>query len=53
MEDIYEEVHEDRPKETEIMTFVLTREDADKFREKQGKAARKIRWNDIVVRVFV
>ena len=53
MEDIYEEVHEDRPKETEIMTFVLTREDADKFREKQGKAARKIRWNDITVRVFL
>ncbi len=53
MDEIYEEVHEDGPKTTEIMTFVLTREDADKFREKQGKATRKIRWGDIMVRVFV
>ena len=33
--------------------FVLTREKADEFREKQGKASRKIQWRDITVRVFV
>ena len=53
MDEIYDEVHEDRPKATEIMTFVLTREHANTFREKQGKVARKIRWRDIAVRVFV
>ena len=53
MDDIYEEVHEDGPKATEIMTFVLTREHVDVFREKMGKDRRKIRWNDITVRVFV
>ena len=53
MDDIYEEVHEDGPKATEIMTFVLTRENADTFREKMGKESRKIRWRDITVRVFV
>ena len=53
MDDIYEEVHEDGPKEPEIMTFVLTRENADVFREKMGKDRRKIRWSDITVRVFL
>jgi hypothetical protein len=53
MDEIYDEVHEDRPKATEIMTFVLTRKHANTFREKQGKVARKIRWRDIAVRVFV
>ena len=53
IDDIYEEFHGDRPKATEIMTFVLTREKAAAFREKQGKATRKIRWSDITVRVFV
>ena len=53
MDDIYEEVHEDGPKATEIMTFVLTRENADVFREKMGKDRRKIRWSDITVRVFL
>ena len=41
-------------KATEIMTFVLTREQAVKFRERMGKASRKIRgWKNIEVRVFV
>ena len=53
MDDIYEEVHENRPKATEIMTFVLTREQANTFREKMGKDRRKIRWRDITVRVFI
>ena len=53
MDDIYEESHGDRPKVTEIMAFVLTRENADAFREKMGKDGRKIRWRDITVRVFV
>jgi Spy/CpxP family protein refolding chaperone len=53
MDDIYEEIHESEPKAMEIMTFVLTREQANTFREKQGKASRKIRWSDITVRVFV
>ena len=52
-EDSYEKVHEDRPKATEIMMFVLTREHANTFRENQRKNARKIRWNNITVRVFV
>jgi len=53
IEDIYEEVHEDRPKATEMMTFMLTREHADAFRGKMGKDRRKIRWRDITVRVFM
>ena len=41
-------------KATEIMTFVVTREQAQAFRERMGKASRKIRgWRDIEVRVFV
>ena len=52
-DEIYEEIHENETKATEIMTFVLTREQADAFREKNGKAKRKIRWGDITVRVFV
>ena len=39
---------------TEIMTFVVTREQAEAFRERMGKAKRKIRgWRDITVRVYV
>jgi hypothetical protein len=53
IDEMYEEIHENEPKATEIMTFVLTREQANTFREKQGKASRKIRWSDITVRVFV
>ena len=53
IDEMYEEIHEDRPKATEIMTFVLTRENADVFREKMGKDRRKIRWSDITVRVFL
>ena len=53
MDEIYDEVHEDRPKATEIMTFVLTREHAETFRDRMGKESRKIRWNDITVRVFL
>ena len=53
LDDIYEEIQENEPKSTEIMTFVLTREHANTFREKIGKDSRKIRWNDITVRVFL
>ena len=53
IDEIYEEIHESEPKATEIMTFVLTRENADVFREKMGKDRRKIRWSDITVRVFL
>ena len=53
IDDIYEEFHGDRPKATEIMTFVLMREHANTFRENQGKNARKIRWSDITVKVFL
>lgn len=55
-DEIFEEVREKAPKAaktTEIMSFVLTREDADAFRAKIGKPPRKIKWNDITVRVFV
>lgn len=40
-------------KATEIMTFVVTREQAEAFRERMGKDSRKIRWSDITVRVYV
>ena len=53
VDEAYEEIHESEPKATEIMTFVLTREQANTFREKMGKDRRKIRWTDITVRVFV
>ena len=53
VDEVYEEIHESEPKATEIMTFVLTREQAEAFREKMGKDRRKIRWNDITVRVFL
>ena len=53
VDEIYEEFHESEPKATEIMMFVLTREHADKCREKMGKDRRKIRWRVITIRVFV
>ena len=40
-------------KATEIMTFVVTREQAEAFRERMGKDSRKIRWwKDITVKVL-
>ena len=53
LDELYEEVHQNEPKVTEILTFVLVREHADSFWEKQEKAARKIRWRDIEARMFV
>ena len=53
IDELYEEIHESEPKATEIMTFVLTREQAEAFREKMGKESRKIRWRDITVKVFL
>ena len=52
-DEIYEEIHENETKATEIMTFMLTREQAEVFRERMGKDRRKIRWRDIAVRVFL
>ena len=52
-DEIYEEIHENETKATEIMTFMLTREQAEVFRERMGKDRRKIRWRNIAVRVFL
>ena len=52
-DEIYEEIHENETKATEIMTFMLTREQAEAFRERMGKDSMKIRWSDITVKVFV
>ena len=51
---VFKVLPEKEVKATEIMTFVVTREQAEVFRERMGKDSRKIRgWRDIEVRVFV
>ena len=53
-DEVIEVSPEKEVKATEIMTFVVTREQAEVFRERMGKDRRKIRgWRDIEVRVFV
>lgn len=53
-EEVIETSPEKELKATEIMTFVVTREQAEAFRERMGKDSRKIRgWKDITVKVFV
>ena len=52
-DEVIEVSPEKEVKATEIMTFVVTREQAEAFRERMGKDSRKIRWKDIEVRVFV